>query len=102
MMVVVHSHLPTRVALRQRGMTVVLAPGRNEVDAAFWRAWSERHAGTALDTAFTTEGAFPLPAASAGWRGYLIALGANRASTARRLLNLPGTGAAGRQRAGRC
>ena len=30
---------------RRIGEPAVLRPGRNEVDAEFWRAWSEQHKG---------------------------------------------------------
>jgi hypothetical protein len=39
---------PVPVAARPVGRPVTLVPGDNEVDAAFWRAWSAQHAGSRL------------------------------------------------------
>jgi hypothetical protein len=32
----------------RRGPSVVLVPGRNEVDATWWNAWSEQNQGSGL------------------------------------------------------
>ncbi len=46
---------PTGVPTAKRGEAVELRPGRNEVDAEFWRAWSEQSKGTPLAGAFSAE-----------------------------------------------
>jgi hypothetical protein len=70
-MITVRSALPISIAVhldrlvetdhgameaRRIGAEVVLRPGENQVDDAFWRAWSTAHAGSALAAHFTEEG----------------------------------------------
>jgi hypothetical protein len=39
----------------RRGPSVVLRPGRNEVDAGWWHAWSEQNTGSGLLTLLRIE-----------------------------------------------
>jgi hypothetical protein len=66
---IVHSSLPNAVELRLHKMTagefghltarpvgaIVLRPGRNEVDAAFWQDWLAQNQTSDLASAFSVE-----------------------------------------------